>query len=100
MVKIDVSIKFPLLNILFVFSPQNDCLTQPFKFYSKVYQAENFRNLGNATIKLSTYGYFTASVVWWSEFLAKDPEVRIRFPALPDSLRSSESGMWSTQPRE
>jgi hypothetical protein len=39
-------------------------------------------------------------MVWWSEFLAKDPEVRIRFPALPDFLRSSGSGMGSTQPRE
>jgi hypothetical protein len=26
----------------------------------------------------------TASVVWWSEFLAKDPEARVRFPALPE----------------
>jgi hypothetical protein len=25
----------------------------------------------------------TASVVWWSEFLAADPEARVRFPALP-----------------
>jgi hypothetical protein len=42
----------------------------------------------------------TASVVWWSEFLATDPEVRVRFLALPDSLRSSGSGTGSTQPRE
>jgi hypothetical protein len=28
----------------------------------------------------------TASVVWWLEFLATDPEVRVRFPALPDFL--------------
>jgi hypothetical protein len=32
-----------------------------------------------------------ASVVWWSEFLPPDPEVRVRFPALPDFL-SSGSG--------
>jgi hypothetical protein len=25
----------------------------------------------------------TFSVVWWSEFLATDPEARVRFPALP-----------------
>jgi hypothetical protein len=25
----------------------------------------------------------TASVVWWSEFLATDPEARVRFSALP-----------------
>jgi hypothetical protein len=29
-----------------------------------------------------------------------DPEVRIRFPELPDFLRSSGSGTGSTQPRE
>jgi hypothetical protein len=26
----------------------------------------------------------TASVVWWSECLATDPEPRVRFPALPE----------------
>jgi hypothetical protein len=26
----------------------------------------------------------TASVVWWSEFLATDPEARLRFPAIPE----------------
>jgi hypothetical protein len=31
----------------------------------------------------STY-FLTASVVYWSEFLATDPEVRVRFPVLPD----------------
>jgi hypothetical protein len=41
-----------------------------------------------------------ASVVWCSEFLATDPEVRVRSPALPDFLRSSGSGTMSAQPRE
>jgi hypothetical protein len=40
----------------------------------------------------------TASVVWWSEFLAANPESRVRFPALPDFLSSSGSGTGSTQP--
>jgi hypothetical protein len=31
-------------------------------------------------------------VVYSSEFLAADSEVRVRFPALPDFLRSSLSG--------
>jgi hypothetical protein len=44
--------------------------------------------------------FMTASVVWWSEFLATDPEVLVRFPALPDFLRSSESVTGSIQPRE
>jgi hypothetical protein len=42
----------------------------------------------------------TASVVQRSEFLATDPEIRVRFPVLPDDLRSSGSGTRSTQPRE
>jgi hypothetical protein len=39
----------------------------------------------------------------WSsgqEFLATDPEVRVRFQALLDFLRSIGSGTGSTQPRE
>jgi hypothetical protein len=42
----------------------------------------------------------TASVVQWSEFLAKDPEILVRFSTLPDFLRSSGSGTESTQPSE
>jgi hypothetical protein len=41
----------------------------------------------------------TASVIEWSEFLAIDPEVRVRLPALRDFL-SSGPGMGSNQPRE
>jgi hypothetical protein len=41
-----------------------------------------------------------ASSVVWSEFLATDPEARVRFSALPDFLRSSGSGTGSTQPHE
>jgi hypothetical protein len=36
----------------------------------------------------------------WSEFVATDPEVLVRFPALPDFLRTRGSGTGSTQPRE
>jgi hypothetical protein len=32
--------------------------------------------------------------------MATDPEVRVRFPVLPDFLRKSGSGTGSTQPRE
>jgi hypothetical protein len=39
-------------------------------------------------------------VVKWTEFLATDPEVGVRFAALPDFLRRSGSGMGFTQPRE
>jgi hypothetical protein len=45
-------------------------------------------------------GKETASVVYWSEFLITGPEVRVRFPALPDFLRSNGSGTGSSQPRE
>jgi hypothetical protein len=41
----------------------------------------------------------TTSVVEWPEFLATDPEVQVRFPVLPNFLRSSGSGTGSTQPR-
>jgi hypothetical protein len=42
----------------------------------------------------------TASVVQCSEFVATDPEVRVRFQVPPHFLRSSGSGTGSTQPRE
>jgi hypothetical protein len=42
----------------------------------------------------------TFSVVQWSEFLATDPVVRVRFPALSDILRSIGSGAGPIQPRE
>jgi hypothetical protein len=51
-------------------------------------------------IKMDVREIGTASVAYWSEFLVTDPEVRVRFPELPDSLRSSGSGRGSTQPRE
>jgi hypothetical protein len=35
---------------------------------------------------------WTASVVTWSEFLATDPEARIRFPALPKKVVGLERG--------
>jgi hypothetical protein len=39
-------------------------------------------------------------VVQCSEFLATDSEVRFRFPAIPDLLRSRGYGTGSTKPRE
>jgi hypothetical protein len=42
----------------------------------------------------------TASVIYWSEFLATDLRSLVRFLALLDFLRSSGSGTGSTQPRE
>jgi hypothetical protein len=39
----------------------------------------------------------TISMVYWLEFLAIDPEVLVRFPALLVTLRSSGSGTGSTQ---
>jgi hypothetical protein len=44
--------------------------------------------------------YAKCTVVYWSDFLATDPEVRIQFPELPYFLRSSGSGTLSTQPSE
>jgi hypothetical protein len=45
-------------------------------------------------------GLRSASAVQWSVFLATNPEVRVRFQALPNFLRSSGSGTGSTEPRE
>jgi hypothetical protein len=42
----------------------------------------------------------TASVVLWSGYLATDPEVWVRFPALPHFLSSSGSGTGSSQTHE
>jgi hypothetical protein len=41
-----------------------------------------------------------ASVVYWSEFLTTDPKVQVRFPELPDFLRSSGPGTGSSQPHK
>jgi hypothetical protein len=49
-------------------------------------------------MKLDKY-IMAASVVWWSEFMATDPQARVRFPALPEK-KSSGSGTGSTQPHE
>jgi hypothetical protein len=45
---------------------------------------------------------FARPPLWSSdqEFLATDPEVRVRSLALPHYLRSGGSGTWSIQPRE
>jgi hypothetical protein len=38
--------------------------------------------------------------VYRSEFLATDPEVQVRFPEVPDLLRSSGSRTVSTEPHK
>jgi hypothetical protein len=47
-----------------------------------------FHNVSGKNI-ITLLSFWTASVVYWSEFLATDPETRVRFPALPDFLKSS-----------
>jgi hypothetical protein len=66
----------------------------------KRYKEQAFVNI--IVIFPQTHSQLTAttSVVYCSEFLATDPEVRVRFSALPYFLRSSGSGTGSTQPRE
>jgi hypothetical protein len=59
-----------------------------------------FLNGRNTIISIIVSFSKSACVVYWSELLATDPEVRVRFPVLPDFLRSIESGTGSTQPRE
>jgi hypothetical protein len=59
-----------------------------------------------SSIELVTVENIVVAIEWLDrlcglvpEFLATDPEVRVRFPSLPDFLRSSGSGT-GTQPRE
>jgi hypothetical protein len=40
------------------------------------------------------------TLITWSEFLATDPEARVRFPALPEKKKGSGSGTGSTHPLE
>jgi hypothetical protein len=70
-------------------------------------RGETFLNICYGETKVKQFKFlkfcchrWTASVVQWSEFLATDPEIRVRFQMLPDFLRSSVSGTGSTQPRE
>jgi hypothetical protein len=55
--------------------------------------------LSCVNIKLKGYSAILRLPLW-SEFLAIDPEVRVRFPALPEFLRSSEYETGTTQPRK
>jgi hypothetical protein len=43
----------------------------------------------------SIYIFISLIVKEWLEFLATDPKVRVQFPGLQDSLRSSGSGTGS-----
>jgi hypothetical protein len=53
----------------------------------------------NAGVWICTNVSLSVRLVW-SEFLATDPEVRVRFPALTHFLKSSGSVTGSAQPRE
>jgi hypothetical protein len=53
--------------------------------------------------ELNLYMYYVEErpPLWSSgQSSSTNSEVRVRFPSLPDFLRSSESGTASTQPRE
>jgi hypothetical protein len=65
-------------------------------------QDENQNNqiiVGASLCSSCTYCFFYYFLQTVSEFLATDPETRVRFPALPGK-KSSGSGTGSTQPRE
>jgi hypothetical protein len=49
---------------------------------------------------LTRKGISTTSVVYWSEFLATDPEFWVQFLVLPDFLKSTGFGTGATQSRE
>jgi hypothetical protein len=60
--------------------------------------------IGNVFIVYIIYPYtilaVSSTVVQCSDFLATDPDVQVRFPALIHFLESSECGTGPTQPRE
>jgi hypothetical protein len=62
------------------------------------------QNLSNTILALNLYANLLCKIFvltrQWSQFLATDPEVRVRFQGLPDFLRSSGSRTGPTQPRE
>jgi hypothetical protein len=64
------------------------------------FQARRLRNWVQFQTEATQYFSTTFSELWWSEFLATEPEVRVRFSVLPDFLRSSGYGTVSTQARE
>jgi hypothetical protein len=57
------------------------------------------KNVGKYYDLCGAYRKLLASM-YRSFAFATDPEVRVRFPALPDFLRSSGSETGSTQPHE
>jgi hypothetical protein len=80
---------FPPFNTVFLFA---------LKTYESKPLKSNFCFETTIADLISVWGYRgTASVVQWSEFLATDPEVRVRLPVLPDFRRSSGFGTGFTQ---
>jgi hypothetical protein len=62
-----------------------------FHFLITKYGVSLYSGLYSNSVKYTPYT--TASVVQWSEFLATDPETRVRFPALPEKkVMSLERG--------
>jgi hypothetical protein len=57
----------------------------------RLLQQRVYTNIINALINTAK------RLVYWSEFLATEPEGRLRFPTLPDFLTSSGPGTGSTQ---
>jgi hypothetical protein len=78
-------------------SKRTDCNTDSSPVLTFLHDMFTFLHVRRSCFVLHN---FWASEVLWSEFLATDPEVRVRFPTQPDFLRSSGSGTGSTQPRE
>jgi hypothetical protein len=58
---------------------------------------ESTRNT-KANKKLENRNFLKFALLYPCWVLASDPEVRVRFPVLPDFLSSSRSGTGSTQP--
>jgi hypothetical protein len=99
-----------LLSVNTLYS-QNKMLV-PATDTQEIYDSRDAGEYSRDEGKLRTVQYINLSFPVWrlasvrtlpdrrSELMATDPEVRVRFPALPDFLRSGGSGTGPTQPRE
>jgi hypothetical protein len=59
-----------------------------------------FETLICLVIRIPDDGQSPETQLSWELYIIVDPEVQVRFPALPHFLRSSGSGTGFTQPRE
>jgi hypothetical protein len=106
-VKIILFVNVPLRSPSKTLAEPRSNLPLSYFFYFEDGGSRLLRNVGNDLIRLCGVAsqntvHFANLLLWgpplWSS--GQSGKVRVRFPALPDFLRSSGAGTGSTQPRE